>query len=1264
MDLAASFAAYLAQDRLASLASGTELGPGEGTVVFADISGFTTLTSGLSAVYGPRRGAGELSRSLGVVYDGLVAAVETWHGSVISFAGDAILCWFGAPEGGASVRAAHAAACARQMLAFLSALPPLEMAGGATVKIGLKVAITSGTARRLCVGNPDLQFIDLLTGHTVLRAAEIEKGAATGEVLFDDATRALLVQVRGEVDPPPRTDRALPSLDQLRPWILPAVWDRESAGVGRFLPEFRPTVALFLRFTGFDYDSESTEGHLDFFIRGVQRALANRGGTLLHVEIGDKGSYLYGAFGAPEVHADDARRAVLTALELRTWAADTGFLHPVQIGLSRGIMRTGSYGSQGRGCYSALGDEVNVAARLMEMATPGQILLAGRVRVELGPEFEVEPVGAQAMKGREGTIPTYLLKRMRKPGRMKAPVAEALPLFGREPELGRLTRALEQARGGCGSVRVLSGEPGVGKTRLAEELGRTALAQGCRVIVAQISTPGATPWQVWRLVWAELFGSGETLVDPTGWETLDPRDRKAALESRALADFRSRVLESDLAGGLMVVLNDAHALDQASLDLFLALAESLATLPVLLVATCRPSEFSQTCAQRLPHAPLELQALERAPSMALIRDRAPFTDEVAEAIYQKSRGNPFFLDELVRFFHYRKELNDLPDSVHALVLNRLDEIPIRDQSFLKCASILGLRFSAEEISACFPEVRATDALVVRLIEHGFLAPPTPSAGSEQEFRHPLTREALYESIDSTTRADLHNRYGLWLEDQGTHPGDHLEALAHHFFQGGNLAKSRTYLALAGDAATAAYLNTAATAHYRRLLSLEPERAPVLLKLASVLELVGEWQEARTLVEEALALCPTGPMHWRSLTALGRMARRRGSMDEAEQRLTEALAGWVESGDGASQCECSLELATLHISRGNYPEAAQQIAHARATGAWEAKVASAQGYWALAMADYGAAEAAFTSALESSRREGNRRGIADAIDNLARVRHALGDLGGASEAYARSLDMYRSMGDQQAVGRTLNTCGMVAWSQGQNDLALARFQESLTISRSLGDKPGQAKSLNNIGTLHHSAGEFDQARALYRDSLALCRELGERRTTSHILCNLGMIEGRFGRHDDALECFSEAQTLGEALGDRWMQGYTRLHRGMLQARQGEYAWARGQIEESLTIMDEVGNAGYRLHALVALVTLYTRGAEPSPATDQAAAGLVGWILEALARDKVRLESEFLQPWAEAQTELARRVSSPVAAQGRQDGASALLASLQATTSPQL
>lgn len=341
-DALQSLVVYMPMDRRHALVAGRALPDRQhGAALFADISGFTQLTEALVRELGAQRGAETLTIYLNLVYDAVVDEVHRYGGSVVAFAGDAITCWFddddpaqGGP--GASLAAAGAALA---MQAAMRRFAALKTPAGSTITLSMKAAVATGTARRFVVGDPDIRLLDALAGETLDRLARAEHQAAKGEVIVDEPTASLL-ESRAEVGaefkiefgdersddnsgvryrivrttltplpvrPWPYLATAVLNRRQLRPWLLGPVHERLRLGRGDFLAELRPTVALFVRFDGIDYDTDARAGaKLDAYVRWVQSVVARYDGTLIDLNFGDKGSYLYVNFGAPIAHEDNA----------------------------------------------------------------------------------------------------------------------------------------------------------------------------------------------------------------------------------------------------------------------------------------------------------------------------------------------------------------------------------------------------------------------------------------------------------------------------------------------------------------------------------------------------------------------------------------------------------------------------------------------------------------------------------------------------------------------------------------------------------------------------------------------------------------------------------------------------------------------------------------------------------------------------------------------------------------------------------------------
>jgi len=306
-------------------------------------------------------------------------------------------------------------------------------------------------------------------------------------------------------DPWPKLSQ-FPTAEQLRPWLLPPVYQRLATGGGGYLAELRQAAALFVRFGGLDYEADDgVHGKLDAYIRWTQTVLARYEGSLIQLTTGDKGSYFYAAFGAPIAHEDVIPRALAAALELRSPPLDLSFVGPIQIGLSAGRMRTGAYGSVSRRTYGVLGDETNVAARLMTTAKADQILTSAAIAENARTGYDLRPLGEVTLKGKRPLSIFELVGRMTRATRRRT---VRQPMIGREKERTALDGAIGELHAHGSGAIVIHGEAGIGKTRLIGALLDAARAKRDPEIRCVISPCDAiernTTYYPWRAVFARL----------------------------------------------------------------------------------------------------------------------------------------------------------------------------------------------------------------------------------------------------------------------------------------------------------------------------------------------------------------------------------------------------------------------------------------------------------------------------------------------------------------------------------------------------------------------------------------------------------------------------------------------------------------------------------------------------------------------------------------------------------------------------------------
>jgi class 3 adenylate cyclase len=693
---------YIPMDRRQALAKGKTLPERTvGAALSTRISGFTPLAQALDQELDIQRGAEVLVGHLDRVGNVLITEVHRYRGSVVGFSGEVITCWFDGDDG------QRATTCALALQQTMTQFKTISTPAGTTIPFSLKVAVTSGPARRFLVGYPTIQSIEVLAGKTLDRLATAEQQLHQGEITVDAASVAQLgdnAQIRdrragsqGEqfavvtslnqpISPVPWPAIAELSAETACNWLLPPVFQRLQRGETEILTESRLCAVLFLKFRGIDYDQDVEAGEkLDAYVRWVQTVLARYEAYLLQLTVSQEGGYFYTAFGAPLAHEDDPARAIAGALELQSPPPNLNYIRDVQIGINRGQMRAGAYGGTARRIYGVFGPEVGIAAMLMARAEPGQILVTARIVNSVGATYAFQELGSISLPGEKQLVPAFAVraKQPRKPpdflkGR---PLA---PMVGRAVERAILTEHLHALLNGHKANVVIEGDAGIGKSRLIADMLEQAHALSISSFVGTASAiERTTPYYAWRSIFRELLDiqemadataiqkrlSAQLEDDPQLLErapllkvvlplSLPDNDLTTQMSGEVRADNSLDLLVRVLARAqravpvLVLVLEDAHWMDSASWSLLSAVSQRIPN--VLLVIAKRPTGDQVPAAydQLLTSANtlyLKLEALPVEDSLALVCQRLGISElppEISELIRAKAEGHPFFSEEL------------------------------------------------------------------------------------------------------------------------------------------------------------------------------------------------------------------------------------------------------------------------------------------------------------------------------------------------------------------------------------------------------------------------------------------------------------------------------------------------------------------------------------------------------------------------------------------------------------------------------------------
>jgi adenylate cyclase len=1152
--LIARLLAYLPPDRAESIFGDVPLPPTQaGAVLFSDISGFTPLTEAVIARYGARRGGEQFTDRLNAVYDALITEVERFGGSIVGFAGDALFVWFAGDDGACAVTTALN--MQRAMAQFARVVLP----DGETVALAMKAAVSSGILRRFQVGDEQLQCFDVMAGEVMERVATCEGVATRGEIAVDAETARqlgsrLVIRERRPLPPGsiadavlvvealhdelPARPRAAPALrtaepERLRPWLIPEVGRRIVSGQDVFLTELRPATALFARFSGLDFEhDEAAPGKLDGYVRWLQRIVARLEGIVVQLTLGEKGSYFYAAWGAPIAHDDDTMRACTAALELVNPPPDVAaFITSTQIGIANGTMRTGAYGNRRRRTYGVLGDETNLAARLMTKAGSNEILISSHAARRQMDMFDLAPLPPLRVKGKKEPVPVFRLMGRRQHTRTLAGGGRhAMPMVGRHRERTLALERLELARTRRGQVIAISGDAGMGKSRLVVEVVREAAAAGfagfagdCPVLAREAS------YSVWIPIWraffhvppdadaaaalaiverqlaaydaslvarAPLLGPllNLELADNELTRTLEPKVRISSREGLIVECVRHRARVHPL----LFVLEDCHWIDEASRRLLATLVQAVPRLQVAIVVAHRPVKPgdifgpNEAALEHLVDIVLGDLPGDEARQLVELKLAETFVAHAApaalvELITSRAAGNPFFIEEVVNLLRSRGtdpgdlralETLELPESLHSLVLGRIDQLNEDTQTTLKVASVIGRVFHTATLFGVHPLERVRMAIPAQLAEMHTrdLAQPEPGGEEAYLFRHIVIQEVAYECLPFGLRATIHGAIGGYIEQAaGPNLRPWIDLLAFHYDRSNCDEKKARYLVAAGDAARAAYALPSAISYYERALAVVADgaRIDVLSHLGDVLELSGKWNDAFNRYGEARALAAT-------------------------------------SGSPAQRAAIAGAIGDLHRKRGEFAEAEVWLRRAR----------------------------------QENAEIGNEEGVALMLHLEATLAAQMGNFARASELYRQALAIRERVGDEAGAAKTLNNLGIVARSQGDVDAALVLYECSLAIRRRLNDRREIANSLNNLGFTLRYRKEFGRARELLEESVQMNRTVGDRWSTANALSSLAELALDTGDADLAARCLQESIGINRELGDRralafLLEGFGRL-----------------------------------------------------------------------------------------------------------------------------
>ncbi|MFL6188128.1 MAG: AAA family ATPase [Actinomycetes bacterium] len=900
------------------------------------------------------------------------------------------------------------------------------------------------------------------------------------------------------------------------------------------------------------------------------RALFERHGGRVQKFVGDA---VVAVFGIPVVNEDDALRAVRAAAGLRGGLGplnaelerDWGVTLKTRTGVNTGEVVTGD---PAIGDALVLGDAVNVAARLEQVAAPGEVLLGESTYRLVRDAVEAERVTPLHLKGKGAPVVAYRLGQV-DPGAPGHARRQDAPIVGREPELRLVAWMYERvvATASCHLLTVL-GQAGVGKTRLVGEA--VADLPGATVLRGRCLSygEGITWWPVAEIV-RRAAGIADTDLPAPATARLrrlladdrrDPDDPPSGPEGREREHIATRIAQligleaapgpaEDAAWAfrrllellaarapLVVVLDDLHWAEPGLLDLVEHVADYGRGAPILLVAMARPEFLEQRpgwAGGKLNATTMLLEPLDEAAATRLLAELAgplSLPETATRPITRAAEGNPLFLEELLAALveegRLRRrdgrwvaaDLADLgiPPSIQALLAARLDRLEDAERAVLERAAVAGQMFEQRAVVELSPpaERGTVPARLQALVRRELLRPsPSRLAGDQGfQFRHLLVRDAAYDAIPKQTRAELHELFAVWVERMaGPRLRELEEIVGYHLEQAWR---------------------------YRAELGIVDQRNRRLATVAA-----------------------------RRLGAAGRRALGRGDLPAASKLLERALS-LLPAGDPGGQ-ELLVELADVLVATGELPRAEQIL-----------------GQVAAAARDHGDERLAAHASVGRLRME---VGVASDLDAAA-IQHQTG----------QAIAIFAEFEDQRGLAKAWGLLAALGFLRCRITEAEAAAGQAITHARLARDDPAESWAR---GVLAQGAfwGPVPATDGIRRCQELLAQAAGNRRSELTALQSLAGLQAMAAQPEEALATVEQTLALAGDMGENRVASLAREFAASALAMAGELAAAERQLRQGIRVLERQGESGMRSNMTVDLAHVLHRLGRPEEALRVALAG---------------------------------------------------------------
>ncbi len=1183
-------------------------------VLFADISGFTALTERLSQAQVD--GIETLSGILNRYFSSMIDVIVCHAGDIVNFTGDGLTALFIGPEPALSTAVRRAQAAAAAMLQTLRQLRALNTSIG-SIDLQVKIGISAGAVRSLTLNSDTDEWEWMLVGPALEQLRDLPLSTDTISL----TPPAAVLASAAAVDLAPQVCPLIPALPTLhariRAYVKSIVTNWSNPALNAWMAGLRSATVLFAKVHGLAADDPQIVTQLQALTRSAHRLLRAHRGVLRQITVEEKGITLMCVFGLPPFASDSA---ALQAIQL-AWAVtglETNSI-PLSIGIATGNVFAGPIGNEVYREYTIIGDTVNLASRLMELAKPQQILCDTGTYLRVNDQLTFDLLTPVRLKGKSGFIRLFQPQRQRSEQRMPTLLIDtALPLIERQPQLDTLAAVTEHVRQGHGQVALICGAAGSGKTRLLETWVQSMRLLGWVGLVGQArASMQYTPYAVWADLLRAYFEI-ETISDPAAQHTLihelisavapEQLERLPLLNDILGLSIPDTPLTSSLDSNLrlqnlalligalwqrwleeqplIVLMEDAQWMDSLSWELLLAVARPLLMqeLPLLLSITLQrtldypPAVQGRAALERLPlTSRIDLSDLSRAGTLRLTAlllevQRSALPPELVDLIYLRTGGTPAFIHDLVRDLREREWLHVDSSSTSPELAQVQLTVPLKEVEQALPASSAGVLLSRVER---LPPQRQMVLKAAAVVGPVFRLDLVQAILQELVGMEPAT---VADSIEALVAAEL--LAYEYLPNTPTYRFRHA-LTADVVYKNMLFAQRRRIHRLVVQ-----WYETTFAADEREpfwmILIDHSQRAEDVVRERMYTRLAGQRAverfanaEAVILLKRALALTPPIEVAetYQLLAALEMVYERQGERTLQQDVLNQLHALAVRAHQRPWLIDIALRQANLADHTDAFATLRQTAAQAiELAQLAELPAKQAMGHLLLSRAEWKSGDyAAAMAQLEQARSlalVGKAASLeGDILRNMGIISAYRGQSQAAREFTQQALTAYRTAGNRRGESAVLNNLGRFALVRGDYTLAQDFYQQALALDQQLGLRWSESLIRCNIGILAAEQADYMTAYTFTRAALNICRQVNNRFGECVALDNLADIARDLGDFTSAHLHYQQARLVAMEIANRRMEAEIAAGQAQLELWEQQVTTALASARAAQTIAQD-------------------------------------------------------------------------------------------------